>query len=135
MGDQKYPVLKAVAVGYFVVLSAVSFFATWINVGFDWFAFALFCIATAVALVNKKDVYLVVGWVSVLFCGYLVLALVSDHVDYAQGMQYKDPWLYFGFGYLFVGASLVFSSLLIYAGCHWDQLGAPLIPRRKVAAG
>ena len=66
-------------------------------------------------LIRDSLVWGIFGWLSLLFGGYMALALTSWFVQYLYGRHFSDPLMTFGIGYSFCLIGMLCSFCLM----HW----------------
>ncbi len=104
---------------YFIILAIMNLVGPITNIRrflLDLVVFLLCCIPI---ILNKRIVYLIFGILSFVLFGYLILAVVSDHLKHVYGeRRVSNPYEYFIFGYLLTVSSTVFAYLFIYIGVN-----------------
>ncbi|RYD58426.1 MAG: hypothetical protein EOP56_05795 [Sphingobacteriales bacterium] len=113
---KRLAIFKAVATGYFLVLSAINFFSTVANGLFRWSDLLFFLLCFIAFLLRHTVVLLWFGVASLLLWAYLTLAITDDLIDYCSGIDhYSRPMQYFGIGYALMLTSVMMSLLMIFA--------------------
>jgi hypothetical protein len=112
----RYRYLRFAALTYFLLLSGFNFFGTLLNLGFKWSDFVLLVLCCLPLVFRKRFVYYSFGTIALLLSLYMMLALYSDYIDYAEGKQMSQPLVYFGVGSLFFVTGAAFSIIMICVG-------------------
>lgn len=109
--------IKLLAGIYFIGLTIINLLLTWINVGINYFDFAIFVLAVFPFILNKRRIFLLFGILSSLASLYLTFACIS--LSMKVGNNTSDTEFFMGFLLCFM--SLTFSLALVYVGLHYAE--------------